>query len=476
MAKLIRPVLFSDHFKISSAELDKRNLLDPILNSDTKVFIDPLLLEHCDNKIISEQALVMLREHFANVIKMLSASQSCGDFAWKQAFDLLNLSERRETCLGFGGKGVSGSSRSEELKSRILSTAHEILNLGVNDPELFALMGFLEDDVGPDTISDMTTNAIFPALASLTQATCEDLGVPMQRCWVGRKEYVLPINETASKSYGICLVPRDIVRDLPIAADMSDVSRVAFENAVIRDRVNTLLANFAKATVAEKKAALRTAALRSAKDFLDIFTGLKDHDEAYDPRRDADGVYMFRRALQTIAADYPFKLEPAKRKSQPELLRIVNQILQQFKSLIEDNDVGNLLWYKDSPRNEKAAQLLFFAVAEVYCLANNIDISPETHSGGGPVDFKFSDGHDARVLVEIKLSSGKVVHGYKTQLEVYRAANTGSDTILLVLRVGELAEKLKTIEIIRKARISAGEYASEIVSVDATRRPSASVR
>ena len=45
-------------------------------------------------------------------------------------------------------------------------------------------------------------------------------------------------------------------------------------------------------------------------------------------------------------------------------------------------------------RHESSAQLLFFSVAQIYCLANNIDVSPETDSGNGSVDFKFSNGYN----------------------------------------------------------------------------------
>jgi hypothetical protein len=40
--------------------------------------------------------------------------------------------------------------------------------------------------------------------------------------------------------------------------------------------------------------------------------------------------------------------------------------------------------------------------------------------GGGPIDFKFSSGYAACVLVEMKRSGGTVVHGYEKQLEFYK--------------------------------------------------------
>jgi hypothetical protein len=155
---------------------------------------------------------------------------------------------------------------------------------------------------------------------------------------------------------------------------------------------------------------------------------------------------------------------------------VVNEIIRQFKDLVEKKDISGLLWNKNRPRSEKAAQLLFYAVAEAYCQANKIEISPETNMGGGPVDFKFSSGGDCRYLIEVKLSTGRVVHGYEKQLEVYRAAAHDSDAALLIVNVGQIGGKLKQISKIRDDRLRAGERAAEIHVVDATRKLSASLR
>ena len=72
------------------------------------------------------------------------------------------------------GISVSGSSRPDSVKNTILRTTREIVELGINDPEIISLMGFLEENVGPDTISDLTTNAILPALEKITEQVCAD--------------------------------------------------------------------------------------------------------------------------------------------------------------------------------------------------------------------------------------------------------------------------------------------------------------
>ena len=68
-----------------------------------------------------------------------------------------------------------------------------------------------------------------------------------------------------------------------------------------------------------------------------------------------------------------------------------------------------------------SCQLVFLAVADAYCRANNVDITPEAGAGGGPVDFKFSDGYNGRILVEVKISDNpQLLHGYTVRLETYK--------------------------------------------------------
>src|SRR6202008_2938636 len=97
------------------------------------------------------------------------------------------------------------------------------------------------------------------------------------------------------------------------------------------------------------------------------------------------------------------------------------------------------LYHQGSPRPEKAAQRLFFAVAHAYCKANDIDLTPEADTGNGPVDFKMSSGFTGRVLVEIKLSTNpKVVAGYAKQLETYKEAEETTRGFYVMIDVGQM--------------------------------------
>lgn len=93
MAKLVNPVLFSQRFKIKRDALKKAGLLDPILNSDTKLFIDPLLLSSSGNRLIKKEAFEALKTAFSEIVRLIAASQQRHDVAWRNAAKRLDLGE-----------------------------------------------------------------------------------------------------------------------------------------------------------------------------------------------------------------------------------------------------------------------------------------------------------------------------------------------------------------------------------------------
>jgi hypothetical protein len=321
----------------------------------------------------------------------------------------------------------------------------------------------------------MAAHAILSALIEITTDAAEKLELKTKLSHVEGLECRLPYNRFSEKP--VILVPLDILRDLPVALDWSDVSKAASENAEIRDRVNKYIGNIWKLTTRKQKDEVRKNALASQQAFkalLDAVYLLSD--DSYDFDSDPEGHNVFREALTSFSQKFPLHLKTPKTKDGKELRALVDQIVEHFKVLVEDNGVNYLLWQNGTPRKEKAAQRLFFAVADVYCKANDIDISPESDSGGGPVDFKFSSGYSGRVLVEIKLSTGQVVHGYKVQLDVYAKAAKTRESIFLVIDVGSMGRKLKDIITAKNENSAKGQRSPDIVVVDATKKPSASKR
>lgn len=148
MAKVLKPIRFTEHFGIDGALLDTAGVLNPTLNVDTLLFIDPLLFEASRHEEISAGARSTYQEHFTKVIKLLRGSKETGDVAWRSAQKLLSFPEIKWTCLGYGAGSVSGSGSGDTMTKHLIRTAKQIVDLGVEDPDLFVAMALFESDEG----------------------------------------------------------------------------------------------------------------------------------------------------------------------------------------------------------------------------------------------------------------------------------------------------------------------------------------
>jgi hypothetical protein len=204
MARVQNPILFSTHFGLSSRSLADAGLIDPFLNVDVPLFIDPVLLEKSANETIRTKAIAHFRSHFEILVRMLDISKVENDAAWKAARRQLDLSEPPENGLGYGGSSRSGNSRPDEIREAVLRTCKEIISLGAKDPEMISLMGFFEEDVGPDTISDLTTTVIMDDLAAITEAFCRANGVPLHSFEVSTNHKLPRFVDPKGRAIPIC--------------------------------------------------------------------------------------------------------------------------------------------------------------------------------------------------------------------------------------------------------------------------------
>lgn len=339
MAKVQNPVLFSMHFGVPAQAFIDAGLIDPFLDVDIPLFIDPVLLEKSSNSQINKNAIERFRRHFEILVRMLILSKTDNDAPWKAARRQLDLREPPQNGLGYGGSGRSGSSRPMDIREAILRASKEIVTLGASDPEMISLMGFFEEDVGPDTISDLTTTVIMDDLSLITESFCNLHGVPIFESDVSETHKLPRFVTPTGRIVPIVLVPTDIVRELPIANDWSDIERAAMENARIRDRVNKMLGGIARPTVADRKHAIRHAALGSPADFDFFLAAVKANVSNYDPNLDALGYFKLKDIIRTGFADLKQQQAYNVKSGPAEILRIVTDSINQFKRHVE---AGNL--------------------------------------------------------------------------------------------------------------------------------------
>lgn len=476
MATIRNPALFSKHFNIDPKVLDRLGVLDPVLNLDTKLFIDPLLLHQSQHDEMRVGAVATYQNRFSVIIKLLVASKIEDDVAWRNAKRQFDFPEITGTCLGYGASTIHGSAWGEKLRKQVLATAKEVVDLGIHDPDLFMALALFEEGIGPDRISDMVTNIIIQDLIKFNQRVLKDIPIPLKSFEINGVTAELPQNPLEKRPSPIIFVPTDILRDLPIALDWSGIADVARKNKIIRNSVNLHIGKIWGAKSRRDKQKLKDSALASSDAFSSLLDALHSVDgQPYDFEKDKAGQIAWAKILGTIATNHPLALSLKASPDIDDVFSIVQKIVKQFTNLIENKGLWKELWADGKSRHEHSAQRIFFAVADSYCKANNVDITPEADSGGGPVDFKFSSSYDSRVLVEIKLSTNpNVLSGYQTQLETYKAAEETTRAIYLVINVGKMGKKDKKIIAAKNAAANENRPFSDIIFVYGNRRLSAS--
>jgi len=475
MARFINPTLFSAFYCIDHKKLDKLGVFDPILNYDSRVFIDPLLIRSSKHKEIRIHANHRYTSYYGKIIKLLKASKFKEDIAWRSAKSLMKTPEIKGTCLGYGLKSIKGSSVGKYYVNQLINTSKQVVDLGITDPDLFTALMIFEEGIGPDFISDITTNIILKELFDFNERILNRLNLKTYEFSINGHQAKLPRNPFYNKT-PIILVPTDILRDLPIARDRSEIDDVVSKNRQLRERVNNHIGKIWQLKTLKDKAKIRSAALSSKEAFSALLDVIKESKgKPYDFQNDAKGINIGLHIGLEVTQKNPLKIKKPIKHDLNSIRTVVNTIVEQYNYLIEKKGLWKELWDGFKPRKEKSAQRLFFAISDSYCKQSDLDISPETDSGAGPIDFKFSGGYHSRVLVELKLSkSNDLYSGYEKQLEAYKKAEESINAIYLVIDLGDMERKKKKLFELRDKMVSEGKMVSDIVIVDGTRKSSAS--
>lgn len=428
------PIKFSEQFNVPSSALESTGVFDVILDVDTRVFIDPALLDLC-----TEPEFVCARSkvegYFSNIITLLRHSKRNGDMYWRRADRLLTFKELSGTCFGYSQNGTGGNAIGEVLRDAILNTIKELMTEGETDPVLFELLGVFQEGIGCDRVSDLITFILREDILQYTQRVVMLAGIPTITVHCGTQQYLTCRNPHNEKP--LLLLPSTILSPLPIADDFDDINRICQENERVRQEINAYF-DLGKKNKLHKSQILslmhRSLSFRSA-----LVTAYKTIPKnAYDFSSDPAGEYAWLAAAREYVSEYPLALTDLPLETTDDVLSIARVICNRFKSLVEDNGLSKLLYDSTgAPKHESAAQLLFFGIADSYCNANNIDLTKEGNNGRGPVDFKLSHGSNDKVVVETKLTSNSQLrHGIEIQLPIYMKQEKTKQAIYLIIDNG----------------------------------------
>jgi hypothetical protein len=266
---------------------------------------------------------------------------------------------------------------------------------------------------------------------------------------------------------------------LPVALDWYEIDAVARFNEEVRKKWNEIVVAASEEERKPTKAEIREMLLANPKNLADLIEVYrKAAGNGYDFDSDPSGLLSWDFIGRTAAEANPLAIETKKPQNMEDLRKVVRQIVAQFKKNIEENKLYEVLYAPNGrPRHERFSQRLFYAIADSYCRANDVDLSREPDAGNGPVDFKLSTGYKGRMLVEIKKSvNSDLLHGIVTQLDAYQKSEATEESLYLILRVSERESGIKDVLALAEERRNAGAKVPDVIVVDARKVPSASKR
>jgi hypothetical protein len=471
-------MLFSDAFGVTRGRAD--DWFDPIVDSDTKIFVDPFLIfqEPSEEWRGAHEQLI---GHFDKCFHLIAeGNRNPSSTAYKKALALLTFPEPREFCLGYTESGTHGAGGGPGYARLIAAAMESAIVRGLSDLRHFEELGILNEGIGPDRISDVTCNVLRARFIAYTKVVAQRHGIetvrfrvpgaaydPVRVAW-RTEHHDLPCNPVSGRP--VLLVPERFLRELPVLN--ADDWWENYEAQQLRTDVN-----YEVMQRVNKKAIVATA--RAHPEAVRTWVTEREGQAArsYNLAKDPRGVYQWDPATRAYVDAHPLTISPP--PDDEAFFNVIELVIAEFKRFVEEQSGWRLLWNDDgTEKPEEAAQLVFMGVARSYCKANNIVVDREVELGRGPVDFKFSNGYSRRAHLEAKkLHSGKFWSGLEQQLPSYLLSDDCNDGWYLAVRYrirGTSADwNRKLDDIIRTAAESTGKKL-RLRRVDVTPKVSAS--
>ncbi|TFZ40795.1 hypothetical protein E4100_04360 [Soehngenia longivitae] len=457
-------VFVSDELRLGS-QLEELKVFDSLMDEDSNFFINIKRLK--DTEVPEfKNSYAKINDYFRDLGILLKASKNPQDKFYKTAVKKFDFSEIRGINLGFS-KGTRGAGFGTKLSNQIIKDASEIIKSGSDQPEIFHLTSLFEQNVGPDRLSDMIATLIYDDIVKYTKRVYIELGINKDNYPEYSFEAGLLINPY--KGCELLLLPIDILHELPIAKSWDDIDRVVSENETIKKEMNELVGKeWKKLASSQKKRYIKDYIFMKPDILAKVIEDYRSTNvKPYDIYQNTD--YKILRLINFIIKGNK-ELNLSNINSYESSLEIIGI----YKNWVENQKGYTTLRGTNTRDEEKAIQKTLHGIALYYCMTNNLDISPESNTGRGPVDFKISRGND-KTVVEIKLTSNReTLHGFEIQIEEYAKSEGTENKIFLLIDNGRSSNIIRKVEESYENRKKAGENPATVIVIDAKPKESAS--
>ena len=165
----------SDCYEVSHEKFEELGVLDSFVNFDTPLYLNPKLLSSTNIPEFktSRQKII---NHYEKTILLLQKT-NFHDPYWKALKKHYSFPEPSGVGLGNSHNSTDGNGLTGIIAENCLRTLKSIVDLGVNDPEMYKLLFLIQENVGVDRISDMLCRIIYDDLVLYTNNMIEKLGI-----------------------------------------------------------------------------------------------------------------------------------------------------------------------------------------------------------------------------------------------------------------------------------------------------------
>lgn len=459
-------ILFSKEFRLEDNH-SELGVFDAVIDSDNPFFINLKRLKYTEVEEFKDSH-EQINDYFRKIGLLLRTATTSTHKNYKTAYKLFDFPEVNGINLGFS-KGKSGSGFGPQLRSQIIKDAFDIIKTGSEQPEIFHLTSLFEENVGPDRLSDMIARLVYNNIISYTKNMYIKLGITPEK--YPKYKFIDGLIKNPYKNCPILLLPKDILHELPIAMGWDDIDRVCQENDAIRAEINEGVSKeWYKMSSRSRKEYLKQYIFKNPEKLQKVIRAYeKVKVEPIDIESNCE--YMIEKILVEINVNDKVKTD----KTKDSFLSSI-EILNEFKHWIEQQKGYSVFEKIDKKDLEKIVQRTLHGNATYYCKVNDLDISPESNTGRGPVDFKISRGID-KTVIEIKLSSNpSTLHGFEVQIEEYAISEEASNKVFLLVDNGADGSKARIDAVYEsyERRKTQGNNPAEIILIDAKPKKSAS--
>jgi len=454
---------------------------DPVLQADTQLFVDPFLIfEDKDSRWVGTHAKVV--RFFNEALKLIAQSRANpASNAGAKVQNMLLFPEPDEFCLGYGEATTRGSGSGGQLRNAIMRSATETIARGVESVDHFEELAIFGEGLGPDRISDIVCNILKEEFIAYTKDVCARHGAVTQSVRVRNalwseehlrwspKSEELPLNPTNQRP--ILLVPQRFLRELPTLDPWE------FWEYMWTNEGEQLRADFNYDLARHVDRATITAYARRRPGAVQGFVRYREANPTSAYNVDGDPKFLFAAELATKVAN---RIVLPAEVGEDEFCDWILELVNNFRHEVEEGGIWRALWVDDTPRDERQVQLLFKLASGRLCEVSDVDLTKESDTGSGPVDFKLSRGASKRGHVEFKLAkSASLKRNLEHQLPSYMTSEEIDCGYFVVVQYrddecdAEVRDSLQ--EIVDKVLTERG-IKIRLVFVDARKKPSASKR